>query len=124
MADSSTHESRSQALADEIRRFLLAVHTGGIATVVALAASLADNGVRPIWVVVPISLFLLGVVFAALSMFLAQHREIKRRDAIQKNQEPPIFRVLLWSWFWNWLSLGAFVVAALLVLWSLTTFSV
>ena len=51
MADPGVHEARSQALADEIRRFLVAVNTGGIATTVAFAASLAGNKVQPHWAV-------------------------------------------------------------------------
>ena len=124
MADTSTHESRSQALADEIRRFLVVIHTGGIATTVAFAASLADNDVQPKWAVAPIILFLLGILLAALSMFLAQHREIKRRDAEEKNESPPHFRVLLWSWVWNWSSLGAFALASVISLCSLANASI
>ena len=123
MADPSVHESRSQALADEIRRFLVAVHTGGIATVVALAASFASNKIQPKWAVTPIVLFLLGILFAALSMLLAQHREIKRRDAAEKGDPAPQFKTLAWSWLWNWLSLGMFVLAAGITLFAISGLS-
>jgi len=119
MPDQSSHESRSQALADEIRRFLVTAHTGGIAAIVVLAASLADKNIQPKWAVAPIVLFLLGILLAALSMFLAQHREIKRRDAEARGDPSPKFKVLLWSWVWNWLSLGLFALASIIGLCSL-----
>ena len=123
MADPSTHESRSQALADEIRRFLVGANTGGIATIVAFAASLAGNKVHPAWALPPIAFFLLGIVLAALSAFLAQHREIRRRVAAEKNEPLPVFNFLQWSWLWNWLSLGAFVAASVLGLCTLAKLS-
>jgi hypothetical protein len=112
-SDPSTHESRSQAIADEIRRLLLAVHTGGIATTVAFASSLVGKSVSPRWAVLPLAIFLFGIVFAAISMLLAQRREIKRRQAAEAGVPPPVFPVLLWSWIWNWASLFAFIAAVI-----------
>jgi hypothetical protein len=123
MADPSIHDARSQALADEIRRFLVGANTGGIATIVAFAASLAGNKVHPAWALPPITFFLLGVVLAAFSALLAQNREIRRRDAAEKNVPLPPFNFLQWSWLWNWLSLGAFVAASILGLWTLAMLS-
>jgi len=124
MPDPSAHELRSQALADEIRRFLITANTGGIATIVAFSASLIDKDVQPKWAITPITIFLLGILLAAVSMFLAQHREIKRRDADEKGEPRPHFSVLIWSWVWNCLSLGAFVVASAISLCSLAHVSI
>jgi hypothetical protein len=123
MTDPSIHESRSQALGDEIRRLLIGANTGGIAATVALAASLAGNNISPGWAVLPIILFLVGVVLSAFSAFLAQHREILRRAAAEKNLPAPTFNQLQWSWLWNALSLIAFVVASGLGLCSLASIS-
>jgi len=119
MADQSTHESRSQALGDEIRRILIGSNTGGIAAVVALAASMAAIKVHPAWAVTPIGIFLLGIVLAAVSAFLAQDREIRRRNAAERGESISNFHVLRWSWLWNCLSLGAFVAGAIISLCSL-----
>jgi hypothetical protein len=119
VTDPSRHESRSQVLSDEIRRFLVAAHTGGIATIVAFAASLIEKNVRPGWVVLPISLFLFGIFLAAVSMFLAQYREIRRRDAAEAGSATPQFNAFMWSSSWNWASLAAFLIAAGLTLNSL-----
>ena len=123
MADPSIHESRSQALADEIRRFLIGANTGGIATIVAFASSLAGNKVHPGWVLPATIFFLIGILFAAISAFMAQHREIRRRDAAEAKGPSPTFNFLQWSWLWNSLSLGSFVAGSTIGLSSLTKIS-
>lgn len=122
MADSSAHhEARSQALADSIRRFLIAVNTGGVATTFAGATSLADNGINPGWAAPSIGIFVLGLVLAGISMFLAQHREMKRRDAALMNEAAPGFGAIWWSWGWNLASLAVFVLATIVGLCSLAS---
>jgi hypothetical protein len=54
---------------------------------------------------------------------LAQHREMKRRDAAKANELEPKFGLLWWSWTWNWISLAAFVFAVLAALWCLSAVS-
>lgn len=124
MSDPSVHESRSQALADEIRRFLITANTGGIAAIVAFSAALVGQDVQPNWAIAPLIIFLLGIVLAAVSMFLAQYREIKRRDASERNESLAPFGVAVWSWVWNCLSLGAFVVASAVSLCSIAHITV
>lgn len=125
IADRNDHEARSRELADSIRGFLIAVHTGGIATVFAVASSLVNNKIHPVWAVAPIGLFVVGLVFAAVSMFLAQAREIKRRDAAAKNAPAPEFKCRLWwSWTWNWLSLVVFLLATVVGLCALATLTI
>jgi len=121
VADASVHEARSQELADSIRRFLVAVHTGGIATTFAVAASLADNHIHPRWAVAPIGLFAVGLFLAAMSMFLAQHRELRRRDAAKAAENDPEFGQIWWSWPWNWASMCVFVLATAIGLYILAS---
>jgi hypothetical protein len=111
MTDWQYHEARSRELADSIRRYLVAAHTGGIATTFALAGSLAGDHVHPRWAFAPVAVFATGLVFAGISMLLAQDREIQRRDAKRAGEPDPEFSVLRWSWAWNWASLGLFVAA-------------
>jgi hypothetical protein len=111
MADWQFHEARSRELADSVRRYLVAAHTGGIATTFALAGSLVDNHVHPRWAFVPVAVFVAGLVLAGISMLVAQHREIRRRDAAKAGEADPMFGLFWWSWVWNWISLVTFVVA-------------
>ena len=111
MTDWQVHETRSQELADSVRRYLVAAHTGGIATTFALAGSLATSHIHPRWAFLPVAVFAAGLVLAGISMLLAQHREIKRRDAAKANEPDPEFGLLWWSWVWNWISLATFVIA-------------
>ena len=111
MDDWQTHERRSQELADSVRRYLVAAHTGGIATTFALAGSLATSHIHPRWAFTPVAIFAFGLILAGVSMLLAQHREIKRRDAMKNNEPKPKFGFLWWSWSWNWASLVTFAIA-------------
>ena len=124
MADWQIHEKRSQELADSVRRYLVAAHTGGIATIFAVAGSLATNGVHPKWAIAPVLAFALGLVLAGISMLLAQHREMKRRDAMKAEEPNPEFGHFWWSWTWNWASLLTFVVAILVGLCALGNISI
>ncbi|MDH5834438.1 hypothetical protein [Luteimonas kalidii] len=123
MGDWQTHEARSQQLADSVRRYLVAAHTGGIATVLATASSLAAQQIHPRWALWPIGVFAIGLLLAGISMLLAQHREMKRRDAAKAGKEDPEFSFLWWSWSWNWLSLIVFVGAVAAALWGLGSIS-
>lgn len=111
MTDWQAHDKRAQELGDSIRRYLVAAHTGGMGVTFALAASMVESKIRPVWAVPAVIAFVVGLTLAGISMFLAQHREIRRRDAMKANAEPPTFSRWIWSWPWNGLSLIAFVVA-------------
>jgi hypothetical protein len=113
MSAAGIHELRSQGLADEIRRLLVGANTGGIAATIALAASSSELHLKLSWAVAPISFFLLGILFATISAFLAQHRELRRRSAAERGENQPTFGLFAWSWLWNWLSLGSFCGAAI-----------
>lgn len=113
MDKANEHESRSRQVADTLRRFLVAIHAGGIGSLLAVASSLAAQHVHPKWVFWPVLLFVGGLVVVGASLLLAKHREIKRRDAARKGDPEPDFTGLFWrSQTWDTVSLVLFVVGA------------
>lgn len=107
------HEARSQALADSVRNYLVASHAGGIGVTFALAGSLAAGHIHPRWAIWPVLVFAVGLIFVGISMLLAQHREMHRRDAAKAGLPEPSFEKLWWSWCWNWASLLFFVAGVI-----------
>lgn len=108
------HEARSREVADTLRRFLVAVHTGGIGALLAVATSLTEQNIHPKWAFWPVLLFVGGLVVVGLSLLLAKHREIKRRNAVKEGKGEPNFSGLLWrSQTWDIVSLVLFVSGAL-----------
>ena len=113
MDKATEHEERSRNVADTLRRFLIAIHTGGIGALLAVAGSLAGQHVHPRWAFVPVLIFVGGLVVVGSSLLLAKYREIKRRDAAKKDEPEPDFTGLLWrSQIWDTFSLSLFVVGA------------
>lgn len=119
MADWQVHEARSQALADSVRRYLVAAHAGGITAVFALAGALSTSKIHPKWAVVPVLIFSFGLTSAGVSMLLAQHREMRRRDAVRNELAEPKFGLVWWSWLWNWFGLAALPMAVIAALFQL-----
>ena len=75
------HERRSRQVADSLRNYLIGVNTGGIATVLAIAAKLMDSELEsPRWALWPLLLFVAALACVGISMFLAKDRELDRRD--------------------------------------------
>jgi hypothetical protein len=121
MSDAADHEKRSREIADTTRRLLIAVNTGGIGASFAMAGSLAVHKVNPGWAAVPASFFVVGLVVTAASLFLAKHRELKRREAAKTNALEPDFTAWYWrSFTWDAVALGLFVVGCIAGLWKLT----
>lgn len=113
MSDAADHEKRSREIADMIRRFLVAINTGGIGAAFGVAGSLADEKINPGWAAWPVAFFIAGLVVTAISLFLAKHREIKRRDAACADQPEPNFKGWLWrSTTWDIVALSVFVAGA------------
>jgi|GEM_PF-1880092 len=108
------HEARSREVADTLRRFLVAVHTGGIGALLAVASSLTEQNIHPRWAFWPVLMFVGGLVVVGASLLLAKYREIKRRDAAKEGKAEPDFSGLLWrSQTWDTVSLVLFVAGAL-----------
>lgn len=83
----------------------------------AVASALAAQGVHPQWTFWPILIFVIGLVVIGVSLLLAKHRELKRRDAAIAGQPDPNFTGLLWrSYTWDTISLGLFVVGSVVAL--------
>ena len=93
MTDSEGFENRSREIADTTRRLLIALNTGGIAVTFGVAGSLAAQDVAPSWAVAPVSVFVAGLVVSAISLLMAKHKAIKRRDAVREGQAEPNFKV-------------------------------
>jgi hypothetical protein len=108
-------EKRSREIADKLRAYLTALNTGGIAITFGVAGSLVSQKVRPAWAVWPVGGFVVGLVILGVSLFLAKHKALKRRDNSS---------VDFTKWYWtnftyDLLSLAAFIVAVAIGLWRL-----
>ena len=113
MPTAADHEKRSQEVADKLRTFLIASNTGGVGVVFAVAGTLAGHKIHPSWAVLPVALFVLGLVVTAVSMLLAKHRELKRRDAVDDGKEAPDFTGFFWrSYTSDAVSLACFALGA------------
>lgn len=113
MNKADEHESRSREIADTLRGFLVAVNTGGIGAMLAVASSLAEENIHPRWVFWPTCMFVLGLVVVGGSLLLAKYREIKRRDAAKNGEIEPDFTGHFWrSQNWDTVSLFLFVIGA------------
>jgi len=113
MSTVAEHEARSREVADKLRTFLIASNTGGVGVVFAVAGTLAGHKIHPSWAVVPVALFVLGLVVTAVSMLLAKHRELKRRDAAAEGKDAPDFAGFFWrSYTWDAVSLVCFALGA------------
>lgn len=113
MDKATEHEERSRDVADTLRRFLIAIHTGGVGALLAVASSLADQKVHPRWAFWPVLIFVAGLVVVAISLLLAKYRELKRRDAAKRGEPEPDFTGLAWrSQTWDTVSLVLFVAGA------------
>lgn len=114
------HEARARAVADSLRNYLTAMNTGGIGAVFAIAGTLIDRGVDPRWAAWPVALYVLGILLTGLSLALAKHRELKRRDAAIAMRDEPNFKGFFWrSYTWDSFSLTAFLLGSGVAFWHL-----
>ena len=115
MGTIAEHEKRSQELADTTRRIVVTLNGGGIGVVFSVAGTLAGKGVYANWAIWPVAFFVLGLLFTGISLFLAKHRELKRRDAASENQDAPEkFKKWYWrSFTWDLVAFALFGVGAI-----------
>lgn len=119
MTTAEEQEQRSREIADTTRRYLTALNTGGVAVTFTVAGALASHGVEPRWAVGPVAVFVVGLTITAVSLMLAKHKALRRRDAAAESE--PNFKKVLWANFtYEVLSLAAFLVAVGLGLWELS----
>ncbi len=124
MSSDLDQEFRSRQLADNLRQYLLTVNSGAIAILFSIASTLIDNKINANWLVYPTIAFVLGIIFCIVSIFLAQHRALKRRDAARDKQPEPEFCCLMRSWTWNTISAISFLVGVILALYSFQSMQV
>ncbi len=117
MTDANKYSDRADAVADTLRTFLIAVHTGGLGILFAVAASLAAECVNPRWAVCPALIFSFGLVIAGASLLLAKHKALKRRDAARKGHAIPDFDgFLVRNFTWDAFSLLVFAAGVIVSL--------
>lgn len=106
------HEARSEKLADAIRKALGALAVGGLAGAVILRGPPAQGHWHA-------AMALFGGAIAALvvSLFLAKHRALRRRDAALVKGDAPAFGLLARSWTWDCAAAGL-TFAGSIVLWA------
>src|SRR3989338_7619831 len=98
MGTVAEHEKRSQEIADTTRRIVVTLNSGGIGLVFAVAGTLTTHGAPAGWALLPVGLFLVGLLFTGVSLFLAKHRELKQRDAAKIGEDEPEY---LKNWYWR-----------------------
>ena len=121
MSSDLDQEFRSRELADNLRQYLLTVNSGGIAILFSIASTLIDNKINANWLFYPTIAFVLGILFCIVSIFLAQHRALKRRNAARVKLPEPEFCCLMRSRTWNALSAISFLIGVILALNSFQT---
>jgi hypothetical protein len=115
MGTVAEHEKRSQEIADTTRRVVVTLNGGGIGVVFSVAGTLVAKGVDAGWAIPPVAIFVVGLLFTGLSLFLAKHRELKRRDAAKADEdEPKKFKKWYWrSFTWDLVAFAFFGAGAL-----------
>ena len=108
--DQQAHWRRAEELADTTRRYLIAIHTGGIGVCFAVASSLAVSGIAPSWAWLPVAFFSMGLFTVLISLFLAKGRALARsKDPNPDTLEFPPYRH---SQYWDGLSAFLFICGA------------
>lgn len=122
MGTAEEHEKRSQEISDITRRFAVTLNSAGIGLVFTVAGTLSTRGISACWAFLPIISFIFGLLFNGISLFLAKHRELKRRDAAEAgNDHPEKFKKWRWrSFTWDLVAFGCFAIGAFIGLWKLS----
>lgn len=120
MSEPYDYGKRADELADAMRRYLIGINTGGIAVTLTFAASMAEKGLRPQWVIWPVGLFALGLGISGGSLLYAKHKALKRKKAAEEKQEIPKYDAWCQRNFtYELITLAVFLVAAGLALYRL-----
>jgi hypothetical protein len=121
MTIGAEQQQRSRDIADETRRYLTGLNTGGIAVIFAVAGALASNGVEPRWAVAPVVVFVLGLTITGGSLLFAKHKAEKRKKADQnKAPEPDYDQWYRRNFTYECLALATFLFAVGFGLWELS----
>jgi hypothetical protein len=104
---------RADDLADAMRRYLIGINTGGIAVSLTFASGMVEKGVHPGWVMLPVSLFALGLGISGASLLYAKHKALKRKKASEEGKEIPQFDA--WcqrNFIYEFITLAIFLIAS------------
>lgn len=119
------YDSRAREIADTTRRYLIALNTGGVAMMFAVASSLATEGVNPGWAIWPVGIFVIGLTISAISLFLAKNKALRRKNAAAEGKPMPDYATWYSANFsYEILTLAIFLVGVFVGLWKLSTICV
>jgi len=104
-----------------MRRYLVAINTGGIAVIFAVAGKLAEFKIQVHWATLPILIFVGGLTTTGISLLLAKHKSIKRHEAEVEGVDPPSYgrRFWMWNFVYEIVALVIFVIGVVVALNSL-----
>lgn len=102
---------RAREAGDSLRKLLLAAYTGGIAVMLTMAGSLASEGVRPRWVVCPVAVFTLGIVFSALGFYMQEKRSLRRKHAAESGKSAADIPWWMEGRTWTWICIHTLILA-------------
>lgn len=78
----------------------------------AVAGAFVEHNVAPAWAVWPVAIFALGLCVTGGSLFLAKHKALKRRNALQEKTQMPDYTKWRWRNFtYDLLALCIFLAA-------------
>ena len=103
-------ETRSQQNADNGRRLLTAINTGGIALIFLVAGKLVGRIDSFSWTIAPIIFFVPGLVCIFFSTQYAKKRALVRKRAFEDGQRRIEFKCWERSTLWDALSLMLFLI--------------
>jgi hypothetical protein len=120
MGEPYDYGKRADDLADAMRRYLIGINTGGIAVALTFAASMVEKGVHPGWVMLPVSLFALGLGVSGASLLYAKHKALKRKKALREGKEIPKYDAWCQRNFtYEFFTLAIFLIASGVALYQL-----
>ena len=112
------HWRRSENLADSMRRYLIAINTGGVGITFAVASAMVDNKIPPGWAWPPVLFFIGGLGLVLGSLFLAKLRALDRFKAPDPDKVE--FPWYMHSQPWEIASAVTFALGATIGLWQLS----
>jgi len=113
--EAARHEDRAQANADALRRLLILINSGGI--VITLLIAKFFLGKESDWItllLIPVLIFLIGLMCTAVSLILSKLRELERANAVFSMGDDPKFPLWKHSLPWEIASLSFFIIGVLL----------
>jgi hypothetical protein len=107
-------------MADKFRSTILATNTGGVAVLLGLANAYSCHPAG--WMVLPLVVFVLGLLLTFVSLALQKHKALQRQRDVEAGREPTAFKSpFYWrNQTWDFAALAAFLAGVLLGLGTLS----